>query len=569
MALRWALVAGIVVSAAAAGATSRATVRVAAVAYEVRPAPAESHHAGLSTLIEQAARDGATFISTPGLAPAARRSCLSAEPIPGPSTTFFIRHATRLGVWIGFSVFERAGSGCFVTALLAGPDGGIHQKIRKVLVDEPIDGVVAGAFRDVLDSVDADGVRVAVLFASDLVAGVPRLSARGAEVILIDGGAGLDGAALAGSAQAHAVALVASATTCGEGSTCAAGVYGHRAVRHDRDGGTVFLADVTLPRRWLIPSALGLPPTVPIPATGPSGDDLAELGRQLFTDPAMSSSGSVSCITCHQPQRAFTNGLPRGVGVANRETKRNVPSLLNVAFKPLLQWDGYASSVESFVKYPLSNPAEMDFHYLDKVVPYVRNRPDYAAAFRRSMAIETIEFEDIATALAAYQRTLISGRSPFDRYQFGGDRDALPEAAVRGLAIFSGRGGCARCHAIGRRHALFTDYGYHNLGIGYDRAAGRYRDIGLGGISTNDSSGLFLTPSLRNVALTAPYMHDGSLPTLDEVIAFYNRGSADAPHVTPLPPLGLDAGARRDLLAFLESLTGDQRYDAAGRRLPR
>lgn len=565
MALRWAVVAGITACAAVGGASSPSTVRVAALAYELRDASVESR-GELEALIELAAREGASFVSTPEPAPSADRSCASAEGIPGPSTAFFSGLATRLGIWIGFSLFERAPAGCFAAALLAGPDGEIHQKIRKVLVDQATNGgLVAGAFRDVVDSVDADGVRAAVLFADDLVAGVPRLAGRGAEVVLVHGGGGLEPGALARAAEENAIAIAASATTCGEES-CAAGVYGARATRHVHRHGTVFLAEVTLPRRWVIASALGLPATVPIPATGPANDALAELGRQLFTDTRLSSTGSVACITCHQPQRAFTNGQPRGVGVADRVTKRNVPSLLNVAYKPVLQWDGYASSIENFVKYPLSNPSEMDFHYLDKVVPYVRSRPDYVAAFRASMAVETIEFEDIATALAAYQRTLVSGNSPFDRHMFGGDRRALSVAAVRGLEIFRGRG-CAGCHVIARRHALFTDYGYHNLGIGYDRAAGRYRDIGLGGISTNDSSGLFLTPSLRNVALTAPYMHDGSLPTLAAVLEFYNRGTVDAPHVTPLAPLHLDTAGRRDLIAFLESLTGDQRYDAGGRRL--
>jgi ketosteroid isomerase-like protein len=148
-----------------------------------------------------------------------------------------------------------------------------------------------------------------------------------------------------------------------------------------------------------------------------------------------------------------------------------------------------------------------------------------------------------------------------------GERSALSASAARGLQTFTGRGGCARCHTIGANYALFTDGLYHTMGVGYDAPSGRYTDIGLGGISTNDFAGQFLTPSLRNVALTAPYMHDGSIPTLAGVIESYERNAERAGRGSGLVPLRLDASAREDLLAFLESLTGDQQYDSEGRRL--
>jgi cytochrome c peroxidase len=292
------------------------------------------------------------------------------------------------------------------------------------------------------------------------------------------------------------------------------------------------------------------------------------LGRELFFDKGLSSTGTVACATCHQPERAFTNGQAKGVGVHDRKTYRNVPTLLNVAFRPLLRWDGYASTLENFTKYPFSGVREMDFHYLDKVVAELRARPHYAAAFRSAMGAEPIEFEHVARALATYMRTLISGDSAFDRYYYQRDEAALDESARRGLALFTGKAECARCHLIGDRYALFMYFKYHFLGVGYDPEPGASEDIGLGAISTNDLSGFFQTPSLRDVAETAPYMHDGSLATLEEVVEFFDAGGAPRPgRATGLRPLLLTRQEKRDLVAFLRSLTGAQRYSADGRRL--
>jgi cytochrome c peroxidase len=294
---------------------------------------------------------------------------------------------------------------------------------------------------------------------------------------------------------------------------------------------------------------------------------LEELGRRLFTDPGLSSTGTVACSSCHLPDRAFANGDEFGRGVHGRTTRRNPPSLLNVAFRPLLQWDGYASSLENFAKYPLSGHTEMNFHYLDRAADYVRSRFDYRQAFGSLPGRQEIEFDGVARALAAYQRTLLSGNSGFDRYKYGGDQGALSPAAERGHDLFVGRARCATCHSIGPTDALLTDFAYHDLGIGYDASKGRYRDLGLGGISTDEFSGLFLTPSLRNVALTAPYMHDGSLHTLAEVVAFYSRGGNRGARRPEIVPVGLRETEQSDLIAFLESLTGDHAFTRDGRRI--
>jgi cytochrome c peroxidase len=295
---------------------------------------------------------------------------------------------------------------------------------------------------------------------------------------------------------------------------------------------------------------------------------MVELGRTLFFDKNLSSTGTVSCGSCHQPERAFTNGEEKGTGVYGRKTKRNVPSLLNVAYRPLLQWDGYASTLENFAKYPVSGYTEMNFHYLDKVGHYLQSQPAYVAAFRSAMGVEEVQFDDVARALSAYERALVSGNSPFDRYHYGGDKTALNASARRGLELFTGKALCSNCHVIGERYALFMDSRYHVVGVGYLPEKKEFSDVGLGGISTGDLSGLFLTPSLRNVAETAPYMHDGSLPTLEEVVEFFNRGGIPNASLDPLvKPLFLNEQEKKDLVEFLRSLTGEQRYSAQGHRL--
>jgi cytochrome c peroxidase len=480
-------------------------------------------------------------------------------------------------VWLALSLFEAAGVRPYVTTVLLGPDGEIAGKTRKILVreeDELTRPAIPGPYREVLDAFDSDAFRVGIVAGDDLQSGVPRLAARGARVILVTAGRPTADSPVIRLAQSLAdttrVTIVVAGRCDGPPAAAAPGaIYRPGEAPVTAQCGDAAIAPPAASRagEWTVPSELGLPRWIPLPAYASGTAAVADLGRRLFIDRGLSSTGAVACATCHQPARGFTNAAPRGAGVHGHRTSRNVPSLLNVAFRPLLQWDGYASSLENFAKYPLSNVYEMRFHYLDAVVAYVRAQPSYARDFAAAIGERAIEFDDVAHALATYQRTLVSGRSPFDRYVYGGETGAMPPAAVRGLALFTGAAGCASCHRIGRRDALLTDFAYHDLGVGYDAATGRYRDIGLAGISSDDHAGEFLTPSLRNVAMTGPYMHDGSLGTLEDVVAFYDRGGAAGRRGRALRPLHLSPRQRADLTAFLEALTGVSRYGDDGRRV--
>jgi cytochrome c peroxidase len=556
------------------------------------PGDVKRNRQRLAGLVAEAHRRGARYVVLPelglvgSLAVSATMAApwALAEPVPGPTTDFFSRQARELGIWLAVSLPERNGDGpgFFLTTVLLDDRGEIASRYRKILVrPESDDGPAArGSFRDILDTVDDHGLRLGILAGSDLQVGVPRLASRGAEVILVAAD-WTDHEPVAWDevcrqlSRDHAVQLVVANRRPAVGAAAtgrwpAGGIFTPKgdAALQTADG-PLSVAD--LPRRessWRIETAMGLPGSIPVPADAPATPEIAELGRKLFFDKGLSSNGQVSCGSCHQPERAFTNGEATGTGVDGRKTYRNVPSLLNVAFRPLLRWDGYASTLENFAKYPVSGYNEMNFHYLDDAVRYVRSQPAYVAAFHSTMGVDEIQFDDVARALSTYERTLVSGNSPFDRYYYGGERSALDASARRGLALFTGSAGCARCHRIGDRYALFTDLAYHSLGIGYSAEPGRSVDIGLGAISTNDLAGFFQTPSLRNVAATAPYMHDGSLRTLEAVVDFYDHGGLPSHDpANGLRRLDLSEQAKRDLIAFLRSLTGDQNYDAEGRRL--
>lgn len=557
--------------------------RNAAAAVQFTPAPGqpEKNRERLAGLISKAARQGARYIVLPELSLVAGEPwepSLEPEPVPGPTTQALADIARRLGVWIVASVPEHAAGGLYVTTVLLDDRGEVTYKHRQVMPAGP--GVVRGNPRAIIYTVDDHGRRLGILGGADLQAGVPRLANLGAETILVatswspqDGQAW--GELSRQLSRQHRVDLVV-ANRGEDGGTPGpmrlGGIYRHDGTEVHPAGqsdGEAVVAE--LPRRsgWRIPSALGLPSSVPVPRGEEATPEIAELGRMLFTDRRLSSTGTVSCTSCHQPERAFSNGQPRGEGVLGRRTGRNVPSLLNVAYRAVLQWDGYASSLENQAKYPVSGFNEMDFNYLDRVQTYLRSNPEYSRRFRETMGVETITFDDVARALATYERTLISGNSPFDRYQYGGEAGALSEAAKRGLALFIGKARCSGCHKIGVESSLFTDFAYHDLGVGYDSRTG-YSDPGVGKISHDDKAGLFLTPSLRNVAETAPYMHDGSLATLEAVVEFYNHGGNPGYNHDPyVKPLGLSREEINNLVEFLRSLTGDHRFSASGKRLDR
>lgn len=301
---------------------------------------------------------------------------------------------------------------------------------------------------------------------------------------------------------------------------------------------------------------LGLDLAAPIPDANPPSAAKIELGRTLFFDPVLSADGSMSCSSCHQPGRYFTDGRPRAVGIHDRVGARNVPSLFNVVYGRSFFWDGRAPSLEDQVLQPIQGENELGLE-LDVLVRRLATRERYRAAFAKAFGDSTIDPLRVSGAIAAYLRTLRSGNAPFDQFMYG-DTTAMSADARKGFRLFVGRANCAVCHTA----PLFTDHQFHNTGVSYGSAdAGRFAVTGRPA-----DRGAFKTPSLRNVAATPPYMHDGSLATLGDVIEHYDRGGTPNPYLdAEIQPLRLTAAEKRQLIAFLEALTADAETAAAFR----
>lgn len=354
-----------------------------------------------------------------------------------------------------------------------------------------------------------------------------------------------------------------------------------RAVAAEVPGAQVPGADVPLTIR----APLGLP-AVPFPADNPPTAAKVELGRKLFFDRRLSFNGTMSCAMCHVPEQGFTsNELRTPVGNEGASLRRNAPGLMNVAYHPRLFHDGRDGALETQVWGPLLAPDEMANPSIGHVLDRLRDLPDYAGLFEAAFAGRAASADTVGDALASYQRTLVAGDSPFDRYRYGGASDALSAEEKSGHAIFTGKGRCAGCHLIGERDALLSDFRYHNTGIGWLRSQERAGiEIELApGVSASMSAAVvrsigaapridlgrfeitrdprerwaYKTPMLREVAATAPYMHDGSLPSLEAVVEYYDRGGAGAPDQSPLiAALHLSATEKAALVAFLKALSG-------------
>jgi cytochrome c peroxidase len=306
-----------------------------------------------------------------------------------------------------------------------------------------------------------------------------------------------------------------------------------------------------------IEAPLGLP-AVPIPADNPPTAESIELGRKLFFDGRLSADDTVSCSTCHNPQLSFTDGLPGAKGIKGKIGRRNAPTVLNAAYYSTLFLDGRAASLEQQAGFPIANPDEMgQSHELS--IKKFEKIPEYKKDFERVFGPGRLTIGKIGMALASFERTLLSGDSAFDRYMYGGDKSALSEAAVRGLKIFTDKkkGNCSTCHTIGETYAVFTDGKYHNLGVGMGKN-GELTDLGRYEVTKAEGDkGAFRTPDLRNVEKTGPYMHDGSLKTLKDVVDLYDGGGSSNEQLDPeIKELHLSGQERADLVAFLESLTG-------------
>jgi cytochrome c peroxidase len=307
-----------------------------------------------------------------------------------------------------------------------------------------------------------------------------------------------------------------------------------------------------------IAAPLGLPP-VPVPADNPPTANTIALGRSLYYDPILSADGTVSCASCHSPDKGFSDGLPVSIGIAGKKGGRNAPTVLNSAYYTLQFWDGRAPSLEDQAGNPMQNPVEMG-HSDAGVVQALEGNPTYQQMFEIAYGPGPITFAKVRHALASFERTMISGNSPFDRYRFGGDKSAMSDSAIRGLEIFMSeeKGDCAECHTIEDGFALFTDNEFHNLGAGLNNR-GEMTDLGRHEVTMNDADrGAFKTPTLRNIAQSAPYMHDGSLATLKDVVDFYVGGGNSNDYLDEdIKELKLSAEERADLEAFLNALTGE------------
>jgi len=334
-----------------------------------------------------------------------------------------------------------------------------------------------------------------------------------------------------------------------------------------------------------------------VPAgTEPTPEKVA-LGDKLFNDKRLSSNDAVACATCHEPGKGFVDQkpLPDGVAAPKERPQRNSPTVVNAMFNATQFWDGRAPTLEEQAKLPILNPIEMGQKSADDVVAKVRRIPEYAQAFPKVFGRE-VTYDDIAAAIAAFERTEYAGDAPFDRY-LAGDEKAIDPAAKRGWLLFNGRGRCSNCHAFSTVSPLFSDQKFHNIGIAAHKtdfidlarkAAGMVRGGDLKqidelAIQTHFSElgrflvtkqandiGAFKTPGLRNVAATAPYMHDGSLATLWDVMDHYNKGGVPNPNLDGgMQRLGLTEAEIDDMVAFMQSLTSARFAELAKQTMAR
>ncbi len=339
---------------------------------------------------------------------------------------------------------------------------------------------------------------------------------------------------------------------------------------------------------------LGLP-KVPVPANNPVTVDKIELGKKLFFDRRLSLNDTFSCAMCHIAEQGYTsNEMEKSVGFEGRFNRRNAPTLYNTAYLTKLFLDGRETSLENQVWSPLVGHNKMGMTSIGQVIEKINGLSDYNGLFETAFDGQQADIQTIGQAIASYERVLVSGNSAFDRWYFAKEENAISDQAKRGFELFSGKANCIACHSVGKETALFTDNKLHNTGLGFQIAMGaepetkrtliapgvyidiktsvintfatKQGDLGYYEVTQNpDDRWKYRTSSLRNIALTAPYMHNGSMLDLDSVIAYYNQGGFpknenNFPNVTQSPiikPLGLTKSESDDLVAFLKTLTGD------------
>jgi cytochrome c peroxidase len=303
----------------------------------------------------------------------------------------------------------------------------------------------------------------------------------------------------------------------------------------------------TLPARLALDEIpLGLGPRK-VPADNPLTEARVRLGRRLFFDPILSADRTVACASCHQPAHGFSSGPGRPRGIRGRPTARRAPTLFNRAYGASFFWDGREATLEAQALRPIEDPQEMGARVVD-VVQRLKDDAAYRKEFAAAFA-DGVTPTNLGRALACFERVLLRGGSPVDRFYLKLDRGALSREELHGLWLYESKGSCWRCHS----GPNFSDEKYHNTGVSWGKEPA---DLGRFAVTRRDADrGKFKTPTLRGVALTAPYMHDGSLATLADVVAFYNRGGGANPHRDSLlAPLHLSREEEQALVAFLKAL---------------
>jgi cytochrome c peroxidase len=301
------------------------------------------------------------------------------------------------------------------------------------------------------------------------------------------------------------------------------------------------------------------PDTIPFPSSNPYSEAKSSLGEMLFFDPLLSRSKTHSCASCHNPSLSWADGLPRAIGEDPKGLPIRAPTLIDVAFTEPLGWDGKFRDLESVAFGPIEAPANMNMTEAELIARLSAN-PGYVDALTRAFGDRAITRPRIEASLATFERSIVAGEAPFDRW-IKGDDAAIGAEAQRGFEIFNGKGRCSSCHS----GPSFTDGSFQDIGTA------RGHDIGRGHFFPNSVKlrYAFKTPTLRDVARRGPYMHDGSVATLEDVIELYNKGGIDRPSRSPdIKPLSLTESEKKDLIAFLQTLTASPRT-AAVPRLPR
>ena len=294
---------------------------------------------------------------------------------------------------------------------------------------------------------------------------------------------------------------------------------------------------------------LGLLP-IQFPKDNPYTPEKADLGRMLYFDTRLSADNTVSCATCHHPKFGFTDGAPVSTGIKGQKGGRSAPTVFNRAYSLAQFWDGRATTLEDQAGGPMANSIEMGNTH-ENVIAKLRAIPGYRAEFQKVFGTPEITMVEVSKAIATFERTVLSGNSPYDKYKAGNKKALTPEQ-IRGLDVYFNKAKCDQCH----EGINLTANSFHNLGVGMDKPD---PDTGRFVVTKNDADwGAFKTPTLREIANTAPYMHDGSLKTLEEVVDFYDKGGIKNKNLDEkMKPLNLTPQEKKDLVAFLKALSGE------------